>query len=83
MGVRSNGVDVKLDTSHTGLNRATARLNRNAHQTASHSMRPSESETDHVTLTVERITTELAFKANASVLRTEDEMKASIIDILA
>ena len=74
---------MKLDTSQTGLNRAAARLARNAHKTASHGAIPERSDTDYVSLSVERVTTKLAFKANASVLRAEDDMKASVIDIIA
>ena len=74
---------MKLDSSQTGLNRAVARLGRNAYKTASHGALPKTSQTDYVTLSVERITTKLAFEANLSVLRTEDEMKESVIDIMA
>jgi hypothetical protein len=74
---------MKLDSSQVGLQRAANTLRRNAHDTASHGLTPGASKRNYVDLTVERLTTRTQFSANLEVLKTEDELKKSIIDIFA
>ena len=74
---------MKLDSSQVGLQRAVNTLRRNAHQTASHGIKPGESGASYVELSVERVVTRTQFTANLEVMKVEDELKESIIDIFA
>ena len=60
-----------------GLAAASARFEASARRTAAAPLADLAGET------VERITAEVAFKANASVLKTADEMAGTLLDILA
>ena len=74
---------MKLDSSQVGLQRATNTFRRNAQQTASHGIKPGASGTDYVELSAERVATRNQFTANLEVMKAEDELKESIIDIFA
>ena len=60
-----------------GIASATARFEASARRTAADPLADLAGET------VERMTAEIALKANASVLRTADDMTATLLDILA
>lgn len=60
-----------------GLASAAARFEASARRTAADPLGDLAGET------VERIGAEVAFKANAAVLRTADEMAGTLLDILA
>ncbi len=60
-----------------GIAGATARFEASARRTAAAPLADLAGET------VERMTAEIALKANASVLRTADDMTATLLDILA
>lgn len=60
-----------------GIATATARFDASARRTAADPLADLAGET------VERMTAEIALKANASVLRTADDMTATLLDILA
>jgi len=63
--------------SAAGLADASARFEASARRTAADPLAGLAEET------VERIGAEIAFKANASVLKTADEMAGTLLDILA
>ncbi|MBA4805029.1 MAG: flagellar hook protein FlgE [Brevundimonas sp.] len=60
-----------------GLTSAAARFDASARRTAAEPLADLAGET------VERISAATAFKANASVLRTADEMTGTLLDLLA
>ena len=60
-----------------GIAAASARFEASARRTAADPLAGLAEET------VERIGAEIAFKANASVLKTADEMAGTLLDILA
>lgn len=61
----------------SGIADATARFSASAARTAREPLENLAGET------VERLTAEVALKANVSVLKTADEMHGSLLDILA
>jgi hypothetical protein len=66
-----------IATAAAGIADATARFEASARRTARDPLENLAGET------VERLTAEVALKANVSVLKTADEMTATLLDILA
>ncbi len=70
-----------IATSQAGLQAATARLDQAAQQISK--MADPDSKVDLATETVNTIEAKIAFKANAGVLKTADDMMGSLLDIKA
>jgi flagellar hook protein FlgE len=69
-----------INSATAGLAAASQRLQASAERTASWGL---DSKVDLATEAVEQVTAKVAFKANAAVIRTANEMMGELLDILA